>query len=76
MNKPLIKEALSEISVLTNMYKQTINPRVVGDFLANLATGDKNSAKVLWTGRVRDRVWSCGMDDFLVSEIDEYLECL
>lgn len=73
MNKPLIKEALSEISVLTNMYKQTINPRLVGDFLANIAVGDKSSAKVLWNSRVRDRVWSCGMHDILVGEIDNYL---
>lgn len=73
MNKPLIKEALSEISVLTNMYKMTINPRLVGDFLANIAIGDKSSAKVLWNSRVRDRLYSCGMDDVLVEEIDEYL---
>lgn len=63
MNKPLIREAISEISVLTNIYKQSCNPRVVGDFLASLATGDRKSARVLWNNRVRDRVYSCGMDD-------------
>ena len=73
MSKPLIKEALSEISVLTNIYKQTINPRLVGDFLAHLAIGDKPSAKVLWDSRVRDRLYSCGMADVLVGEIERYL---
>ena len=68
-----LHEAISEISVLTNMYKQTINPRIVGDFLAHLSVGNKPAAKSLWNARVRDRVWSCGMDSILVEEIDDFL---
>lgn len=75
-HKSLLHEAISEITVVTNMYKTTCNPRIVGDFLAYLALCDKKSAKLLWDNTVRARVYSCAMEQILVEEIDDYLNAL
>lgn len=70
----LLQEAITETYVLCAMYKHTINPKSIGEFISKLLTGDKTSAKLLWKCAVRDRLYSCGMDDVLISELEDYLE--
>lgn len=70
----ILAESFKSIYVSAITYKHECNPYTVADFSYKLSTGDKIGANLVWTTKLRDRLYSCGTHMFILETVDRYLQ--